>query len=168
MKNLICIFLLTATLTCFAQDEIKLTESEFEAIETLDKQPAKVGLKIKKPDGQGGWYQLEYIREGQNGNWDIQVKKIIVLNRSRNQSLGTEVLDNLNNALRTELSNGTITLANAAALLNRIPAVMLYIELGWLEEARVLLNNMTTDANALTAGRKTYILNQIDAAIEKI
>lgn len=27
---------------------------------------------------------------------------------------------------------------------------------------------MTADANALTAGRKTYILNQIDTAIGKI
>lgn len=148
-------------------EEIKLTQSQFEAIAILAKQPAAVGLIVRKFDGVR-WIRLEYLSEGQNGNWNIDFKIITILNRSRNAELGTEVIDNLNNALRTEVTNGTITVANAAALLNRIPAVMLYIDLGWLEESRILLNNMSTDANALTTARKNYILAQIDQAIALI
>lgn len=148
-------------------EEIKLTQAQFEAIETLAKQRATAGLKLKKFDGEN-WLQYEWVREIKDGNWEIIIKRITVTNRSRNVDLGVEVIDNLNNALRTELANGTITLANAAALLNRIPAVMLYINLGWIDEARILLNNMTADANALTTARKTYILNQIDTAIGRI
>jgi hypothetical protein len=144
-------------------EEIKLTPAQLLAIPILFKQPAAIGLKVRKFDGTD-WYQLEYISAGTNGNWNITISKILLDNRDRSVLLAKTALDNIQNTLREQVIAGTLTAANSATLFAYCGDVMLALSIGWLRESRMICNNLTTTVQ-FTQARKDFMLNQIDAAI---
>lgn len=59
-------------------EEIELTQSEFDAIETNKTGVvATKGLQVKKPFGES-WLLLTYGESDEDGNFHIDVKRIVV------------------------------------------------------------------------------------------
>jgi hypothetical protein len=146
--------------------DVRVTQAQFDAIPILAKQTAQIGLIVKKFTSSG-WVRLTYVSEGAEGNWNITFDTLLIDNRDRNILLGSSVLDQLNVALRNEITGGTLTTANAAILLNYINTVLLLVNIGWLQESRVFCNGLATTAQFTTA-RKNFVLARIDDALNQL
>lgn len=148
-------------------EEIKLTQTQVNTIQLLAPgDVAVVGLVRKKFDGTR-WYRLEWLSEGENGNWNIDVKIIVIDNRDRNVKLASATLDTLQDALREEVRNSSLTLAQASTLFVYVADVLLALKLGWLQESRVICNALNT-TTVFTTARKNFMLARIDEAIALI
>lgn len=144
--------------------DIKLTQAQLDAIAIMQTgSTASVGAVFRKFDGQF-WIRLTYVSEGANGNWNITYDRIILDNRDRHAALSKSVLDTLQQALRDEVTNGTLTQAQSATLFTTVSDVLCSLSVGWLRESRVICNNIATTA-VFTAGRKNFMLARIDEAI---
>lgn len=85
---------------------------------------------------------------------------------NKEQSLCVTLLNDLRFEFKKQIDGG-MTITEAADVFNRIQTTFLALRLGWLRESRVLANNTAT-GGSFTAGRKTFLLNSIDAAIAQL
>lgn len=78
----------------------------------------------------------------------------------RDDNKGKLILENLYAQLKT----ANLTPTEKASLITKLSTVFLALVVGEINGARILANALTTDA-VFTAGRKTFLLNQIDAQL---
>lgn len=86
---------------------------------------------------------------------------------SQETILCREVLDDLRDAFKKEVEDGNLTVTQATTLFTVTRDTFLALQCGWLRESRMIANNTATTA-IFTAGRKNFLLNQIDAAIARL
>lgn len=146
--------------------DIKATTSQLNAIPIVNKQTAQVGLVVRKFDGKN-WLRLTYVSVDEGGNWNMTIDRLIIDDRARCKALGDGVLDILQDALREEVINATLTQAQAATLFGTVSDVMCSLSVGWLRESRVICNNIATTA-IFTTGRKNFMLARIDDALAQL
>lgn len=78
----------------------------------------------------------------------------------RNENKGKLVVDNLLAAL----ASANLTQSEKASLVTKLSSVFIALTIGEIQGARFLANALTTDA-VFTAGRKTFLLAQIDTQL---
>lgn len=86
---------------------------------------------------------------------------------AKENELCSEVIDDLRDEFKKQVEDGNMTVSQATTLFTVVRDTFLALECGWLREARMIANNTPTTA-IFTAGRKTFLLTQIDAAIAKL
>lgn len=84
----------------------------------------------------------------------------VIYSALRSENKGKLVVDNLLAAL----ASANLTQSEKAALVTKLSSVFVALGVGWIDGARFLANALTTDA-VFTAGRKTFLLAQIDAQL---
>lgn len=82
----------------------------------------------------------------------------------KEKALSDGLLEQIRLAFKEEIRSGTMTTAEATSIFVTINPVLDALDRGWLRESRMICNNTTASA-PFTAGRKTFLLNLIDAAI---
>lgn len=76
------------------------------------------------------------------------------------QLIGRDLVKDLYQTLKQQ----NLTQAQEGDIINRITPVLLAVSMGFLRGAREICNNTAT-GGSFTAGRKTFLLNSIDASI---